>query len=248
VSRFERLLVALFGAGRFLTIVPLPGGVPARAFGAAAFPVVGLAIGAAVAIADVVFEEIVPFELRNIAVVAFLAVVTGGLHYDGLADSLDAFGGRDRAERLRIMADGSIGTFAVLGLMLALATRISALTLLDEPARVPALILAPALGRAAMVFTAWRAPAAKPDGLGATFLAELETRDVMVAGACAAVAALVLSGELGIVAFVGVGVIAATLRSVATRSFGGVTGDVLGASGEIVETAMLALFAIGRGA
>jgi adenosylcobinamide-GDP ribazoletransferase len=134
----------------------------------------------------------------------------------------------------------------VLGLVLAVAMRVSAMMLLGDPGRAPALVLAPAFGRLTMVLAAWRAPAAKPDGLGAAFAAAVEPRDVAVASGSALVAGLALGGEAAIAALVVAALVAAAGRALASRLFGGVTGDVLGAAGEVSETCVLALFAIAR--
>jgi adenosylcobinamide-GDP ribazoletransferase len=159
---------------------------------------------------------------------------------------LDALGGGEPAERLRIMADPSIGTYGVLGLVLGVATKISSLMLLGDPARFSALLLAPMLGRTAMVLGAWRAPAARPGGLGAAFGAALGPQDVLVASGFAFVAAVGVAGWLGAAAIVVAGVIVAALRAGTTRCFGGITGDVLGAISEVVETLLLAFFAATR--
>lgn len=244
MESWRGIMATVLAAVRFLTVVPVPGST-AASFGAAAFPAVGLGIGLAVALADELFG-FVPFELRNIAVVVFLTVLTGGIHYDGLADTLDGVGGHDRDERLRLMREGTIGTFAVLGLMLALATKISALTLLGPPTRLYALVLAPMLARLALVLVAWRATPAREDGLGASFCRALEPADLWIAGGTGLLVSLVLGGGIGFLGFLLAAGVAWAVRAAATHVFGGITGDVLGAAAEVVETLLLAFYAMAR--
>src|SRR5205823_4992952 len=99
-------------------------------------------------------------------ILAAAAVLSGAIHYYGLADTLDALGGATSEERLRILRDGMVGTFAVLGLLFVVAAEIAALSALPEDLRWPALVLAPVAGRAAMVWCAIEASLARTDGLG----------------------------------------------------------------------------------
>jgi adenosylcobinamide-GDP ribazoletransferase len=188
-----------------------------------------------------------PLGLRNVLLVAFLAGITGGLHYDGLADTCDALGGRHRIERLRILSDSSIGTFGVLGTVLAVALRLACLEALSTANRPQALFLAPVCGRAGLVLAGWGAVAARPNGLGASFVAELEARQVVAAGGSALAAAALVGGSSGVVALVVASLAALGVRRWATRLFGGVTGDVLGAGGEVAENAALVVFAASGG-
>ncbi len=232
---------------RFLTRLPLP----ARAaeapdgavhFGAAAFPLVGLLLGAA-AVAGDALAGALPASLRNVGILAGWAVVTGGLHYDGLADSLDALGGRSPEERLRIMRDGAVGSYAVLGLVLVVAAELSALSLLHDAARWRALLVAPAVGRWTMVLAAFGAPCARPEGLGAGFARSLTAAEVAAATAITATSLALLTGLSGGIAALFAAAAAAGVRRLAAASFGGITGDVLGAAGKLGELVTLGLLA-----
>lgn len=235
----------LRAALEFLTICPLPPGPPSRSFGAPAFPAVGLALGFGAVGADGLLWLASP-ALRAVGIVAFWALATGALHYDALADMLDGLGGRTPEERLRHMKDSSIGAFGVLGLILAVAAKLAALEALSGDSRFRALILAPVLGRWAMVLTGFHAPAARADGLGATFSAKLEPGDLALATLMSGFAVLV-AGHHGGIALAAALVLAFATRRLAVSRFGGITGDVLGASGEIVETVVLVVLAVEQG-
>src|SRR5262245_46438983 len=109
-------------AARYLTIVPLPervnAGAEALGRSAAWFPVVGLAIGLAVAAVEQVGARAFPPLLASLLTVTAWKLVTGGLHLDGLADCLDGLAGRDAQHRLAIMRDSRIGAFGAVGLIL----------------------------------------------------------------------------------------------------------------------------------
>src|SRR5882724_9125205 len=170
---------------RFLTRLPMPAAAELPGFGARAFPLVGLVLGAASVAVDFALGSL-DLGIRNVAILAVSAVLTGVLHYDGLADCLDALGGATTEERLRIMRDGAIGTFAVLGLVLVVAAELAALSALVGGMRWRVLLAAPMLGRAAMLCCALDAPLARADGLGAGFVRALTRSDVIVAWAAAA--------------------------------------------------------------
>jgi adenosylcobinamide-GDP ribazoletransferase len=110
-------------------------------------------------------------------------------------------------------------------------------------ARAGALLAAPVLGRWAMVASGASAPCARAEGLGAAFAREVGLRDLAVATLLTAFVLVSAAGTRGAVACLLVGLEAAALRRVATSAFGGVTGDVIGASGVVAEALGLVVLA-----
>ena len=232
-----------FGAAlRFLTRLPLPASDVTPGFGASAFPLVGLVLGLAGLATDLATSAL-PAGLRNVAILVVWTLATGAIHYDGFADVLDALGGSTRDERLRIMRESAIGVFAALGLVLLVATELAALAELSGRARSTALVVSPVLGRWAMLLGGFRAPSAREEGLGARFARDLERSDVAVATLVTIGLVTVVAGARGWLAVVLVAATTAGVRRLALSAFGGVTGDVLGASGAIAETAALVFWA-----
>jgi adenosylcobinamide-GDP ribazoletransferase len=227
---------------RFLTRLPSRESAGTAGFGARAFPVVGLLLGIASIVVDTLLGSL-DVALRNVAIVAAGALATGALHYDALADVLDAAGAADREERLRIMRDGTVGTYAVLGLVLVVATELAALGAVAEDVRWRALACAPVVGRFAMVVCAYGAPSARSEGLGADFVRTLAGADVGVASLTAIVLAAVFGRTPAVFACLIAAVASYTLRRMATTRLGGVTGDVIGASGKLAEVILLVVFA-----
>jgi adenosylcobinamide-GDP ribazoletransferase len=229
----------------FLTIVP---GGDGSGFGAIAFPAVGLALG----VGAVALHRLLGFGapwLAALAVIVFWMIATGAIHYDGLADACDGLGGRTVEDRLRLMAEGSIGAFGMLGLLVSFSTRLFALVELGARGdTAAALLVAPTLARAALVAGAFHMPAARPGGLGDAFVATLDRRTTGWACAFAGGVALFVGGGAGVAAALVVGLATLGIRSLARRLLGGTTGDVIGATGEVTETLALVVFAIGGSA
>ncbi len=242
-SSFRPLLTAW----RFLTIIPLGHGHHdpspaelARSMGW--YPVIGCLIGGLLVLCDTVLSLAFEPMVENLLLLLILVGTTGALHQDGLADTLDGIaGGRKPAERLSIMRDPHIGAIGTIGLILDLALRYAGLVALPSSVRLSVLLCLPAVGRWAMVVGAWGTPYARAEGgLAAPFLRELTWRQVL--GATAVLLAVVgwAVGPIG--ALLGCGLAALMARGVARSAralLGGTTGDVLGATNELVEILFL---------
>ena len=184
--------------------------------------------------------------------VGFLALVTRGMHVDGLADTADGLGCYGPPERaLAVMRDGGVGAFAVVTVVVALGVQATALGALagDPGVAVAATALAAATGRAGFAWCARRGvPAARPGGLGATVAG---TQPGWVAPlwwmALAVVGTAVVPGRpwQGPLAVAVAAALVVALSAHTRRRFGGVTGDVLGAANELAVTAALAVLATG---
>jgi adenosylcobinamide-GDP ribazoletransferase len=237
-------LFSAFGeAVRFLTVLPWPGpatpDAPSLAHGAAAFPAVGLLIGAASVATGLMAEEVFGSPLHIVAALGSSAVVTGALHLDGLADSADAlFSWRSREQKLAILHDSRIGTMGALALFFVLATKLGALLTLGTWWWRAALV-GPVWGRWAALYGVVWFPAARPDGLGAAARSHVRQRDfvaaTLLALAISAIAAPVAGALAGLLVFAATHWFARAM----TRSLGGLTGDTCGALGEIAEVATL---------
>ena len=188
---------------------------------------------------------------------ATVAWCTGGLHLDGLVDVADGLGSRrPREAALAIMRRSEAGPLGVLVLVFVVIVQVLALgRAMGAGFGVQALVLALVTGRVVMAAACVRqVPPARGDGLGATVAGS-----VPVVGAAALVVGMVLvAGVLGAADAVG-GVAPALLAVVAglaagalvvarcVRRLGGVTGDVLGATGEVTATAVLVVCAASPG-
>ncbi|HEV8635037.1 MAG TPA: adenosylcobinamide-GDP ribazoletransferase [Chloroflexota bacterium] len=238
-------------AWTLLTVVPTPrlNATPRALAGSAAFfPLVGAALGAALGGLGMVAERLLPPGPTAALLLAAGALVTGGLHLDGLMDTADGvFGGRTRERRLEIMRDSRVGAYGALAAGLALLGQYACLVELGRTERLLALVVALTLGRWAMALALGLFPAARTDGLGAAYRAEDGRAPAAVATllALAVVAAVAAASATGTAAersaaATGLALVVALGggRWLAGR-LGGLTGDAYGALCVLAETAAL---------
>jgi adenosylcobinamide-GDP ribazoletransferase len=236
------VLSALRAAVTFLTPLPLGGAPPtAETLRAAApfFPLVGLGLGAAIALGDGAARAWLPPAPAALVPVLIWVVGSGALHLDGLCDVFDALmGGGDRERALRILRDPRAGTAGVVAVVLVLAAKLASVAALPEESRLRALVLAPAVGRA-WLLPALALPPARPDGLAQLFRGPRAARDAALALATTALLAAVLGGSAALLALAASAIPVGWLLHRAWHRFGGTTGDVCGAAAELAETAFL---------
>ena len=254
-----------------LTVFPMSGGaaprpVPDRATAAVAMawaPAVGLLLGViSAAVLLVVDHPLGAGPLTGAALaLASLALLTRGLHLDGLADLADGLGsGQPAAEALEIMRRSDIGAFGTVTLILSLLIQFAALGHAESagPGRgAAALVAAVVTGRLALTWGCRRGvPAARRDGLGAlvagmvrpAIAAAATLATVAAAVAAVLISATVTSEPLGwtLPLAVPAGLAAALLlERRAVGRLGGITGDVLGALAEVAATVTLVVAAMG---
>ena len=221
------------------------------------FPLIGAVLGAVAALPLAAVRAWASHAtlLGAVLAVALLAMLSRGLHLDGLADTADGLASRAPAERaLQIMRRSDIGPFGVLAIVLAVLVDVAALAALDGSSWRPvaALAVAAATGRLAVLHAAHRrVPSARADGFGAwvagsmsTPVAVLET--AVVLGGTAGLAAAVGASIVGwLLAGAGALLVTAAVRWHVTRRLGGVTGDVFGALVEIGTALTLTGLAFG---
>jgi adenosylcobinamide-GDP ribazoletransferase len=206
------------------------------------YPLVGLILGGALAVSDLLLAQIFSDSVVNGLLIVLLVVLTRGLHQDGLADTLDGLaGGHSPDERLAIMRDGRIGAIGATGLILALGLRYEGLMELPDGARLPLLLCMPAVGRWAMVIGSGSALYARAGGgLAQPFLQHLSIFQVLCATLLLGASLLWAMGPVGALgSLVLLTVVVRSLTAFACRFLGGITGDTLGATNEIAEILFL---------
>ncbi|MFY1672370.1 adenosylcobinamide-GDP ribazoletransferase [Plantactinospora sp. WMMB334] len=236
-----RLAVTIF------TVAPLRADRVDRASAGTAMalaPLVGALLGVLLAGMLGGLGTIAPPLVAAVLTVAAAALLTRGLHLDGLADTVDALGSyRSPEAALRIMRQPDVGPFGVVALLLVLllqAASFAALAGRPWPALVATLVSGAATGRLAVSWACRHGvPAARPDGLGALVAGTVGPATLV--GLSAAVALLAVpavpgrpwQGPLAVAA-----ALAGTLLLLrhVVRRLGGITGDVLGAAVEVAST------------
>ena len=203
------------------------------------YPLAGLLIGAVLALLDRGLSELLPPGPTAALLVTALALLSGGLHLDGVADTADGMAVQgDRTRRLTVMSEGTTGPAGVMALVLILLTEWSALASLPPDARFAALLLAPALARWTVVPVGLAFRPARTTGLGRAIHRGQWPLAAPLATAIAFAVALVTFGLPGL-ALVAIGALAALLLAAsAARLLEGVTGDVYGAAIEVAQVAV----------
>ncbi len=232
---------ALILAIQFLTRLPTP---QLRNFDPAEltrcaywFPLVGLMIGGLITSALWLGSRVDPLLGALLALLAWVWL-TGALHLDGLADMSDALGAahRDKARFLAVLADPHLGTFGVVSLVLQLLTKFVLLLLLAKSGHDFALLLIPAWARWGTLIWA-RLPSLKA-GLGEHFGWQISTASMVVWGL------LLLAASYSAPQLCLVPLLVLAWRYFLVKRLGGMTGDVLGAGVELIESAALLLLII----
>ena len=248
------MIKALLLALQFLTAIPVRVSLEvtprlmARAM--AWFSVVGLVLGAILALVDAGLRAIFPPAVGAALLLAIWVALTGALHLDGFLDCCDGLlVAKVPEKRLEILRDTRVGAFAVVGGICLLLLKFAALLELPAGYRLAALLVIPALTRAAMVYAARAYPYARSEsGLGQLFREELSWREVIVAAVVAVATAGLVLGVVGLALALCVWLMTVVVAWWVQRRIPGLTGDVYGAINELTEVgALLCLLLIGKG-
>lgn len=234
-------------AMQFLTIIPLPFAVrcekedPGRS--TALFPLAGLTIGALLGGLNWLISPLLARPLSDALLITALAVVTGGLHLDGLADVCDGLAARGGRERfLAVMKDSQVGAIGAVGLALGLLLKWQALAAVPIEFKWQALLLFPALARFGQVLALTGARHARQDGLGAAFVQGAGGGALFFALFTAVSVTAWLLGIKGLVVLAAVGLLTGAGRLFFQRRLGGLTGDTIGCISELNEILVLIIF------
>ncbi|MFZ5479172.1 MAG: adenosylcobinamide-GDP ribazoletransferase [Myxococcota bacterium] len=243
---------ALLTGLSFLTRIPFTSDAPDPATlgrSTRAWPAAGAVVGLCAIVALTAGAWLWGAPVGAVLAVAAMAAVTGGLHLDGFADSVDGLlCNGDAKRRLEVMHDPRAGALAAAWTAIWLMAKVGVVyACVTSGTAAAALWIAPVLARAALPWEVLLAPAATP---GKGLLGALKP---LVDGTDAAAATLfaVALAAPAVVAFpevlpgLAAGLVAAAIAGVAWVAIwrdriGGLNGDTLGAAVEIREVALLA--------
>jgi len=235
---------------QFMTRYPIPISVDFTAEhfvrGMKWMPLVGLLVAVPAAGGMMLADDLLGRDLAALLAVLLLIGITGGLHLGGLADTADGlFSYRSRERMLAIMRDSALGVNGVIAIVLAILVKYTLLRSIAPAGVVPAVLIAPVLGRMALVWHSASARYARDErGIG-----DFVNQTGLAQAGLATLASLVLVG--GILLLWGVRlsavpwlllvfhlppiVLAAGFAAHASRRLGGITGDTIGACIELSE-------------
>lgn len=243
-----------FAALRFFTRLPVPAWVGHSAdqlnHAARYFPLVGLIIGGIGAGVTLAAQQIWPTTIAVLLGMVATLLATGAFHEDGLADTIDGFGGGwTREDVLRIMKDSRIGSFGAIGIGLALLIKFSALTELAVlpvpekgfPSVTPTifwvLIAGHAVSRFASTTLIYAFEYAREEGKAKPLATRMGKGELAIAALFGLAPCLLLPAGQVAAALVLVALITWLAARTFVRRIGGYTGDCLGATQQLTEIA-----------
>ena len=240
-----------FESAALLTALPVPARLASSTRGVLRWaPLVGLVLGGSATGAAVLFAGWVSPLVGAVLAVALLALLTRGLHLDGLADTADGLGPlRDRERALQVMHRGDVGPFGVVTVVLTLLLQVAcvAVLLASDGGWLPlwsaVLVARLAMVRAGLPGVAVATGSSLGRAVAGTVPRTWWATAVLLGLGIPSGGALLLAGPAGAAGVVAAGVaglLAAELvHRRASARLGGTTGDVMGAMGEVAMTAHL---------
>ena len=208
------------------------------------FPLVGLAIGLLIGgfgfgLSLAGLDPLVV----SLLVVTALAIITGIHHTDGLADFADGLMAKGTKEKkLSAMKDLSTGSAGIVSIVLYIVALVVALSMTNSLGLFKAILLGEVLAKFSMVLMASFGQSAAM-GSNSPFVQLMKDRKkLLISGVITIIPLVILAGSLGGIMFASAIAVTLFLTGIATRSFGGITGDVLGATNEITRLSSILIF------
>lgn len=238
------MIAKLRAALTLLTVIPARGRLPAEneiADSMFFYPLIGALIGLVLAAFFALLSSHLPAIVAGLLITLLWALITGGFHLDGVADTCDGlFSARSREKALEIMKDSRIGTMGAIGLFGILSGKTISLGQFEDA--TAALVAAGLLGRWSMVLAATTSQYARPEGgMGANFIKPRPglrlTSSIWLVPFFFLFDPTRFALALAIAAL-----FTLSAKALLTRKLGGLTGDCLGAIGEGVELIVLIVY------
>ena len=240
------ILSGLKNALAFLTIIPVgmdENGIVQAANYMPSFPIIGALIGLATGVLVWGLQGFLPSLIVGMLGLGFILLLTGVHHADGLLDFGDAMMmlGSPQ-EKIRAMRDHQTGAGGLCLGLVVLSTIAFSMAALDRSIVIQSLVASEASSKFAMVLQAWAGNSAH-EGLNTPFLEAMHGRwrsmRLGVAFFLTLAISLVALQIIGIVIILAGLLVAATMLVISKKEFGGMTGDVMGATNELVRLVSL---------
>ena len=229
----------------FLTIIPISNtNLETVAKYMYIFPIVGITIGLIVGSFAFGLSFFLDPLIVALLVVGLLAIMTGIHHTDGLADFADGLMTKGNKEKkLQAMKDVSTGSAGIFSIVLYVVGMILALSLMSGYALFQAILLSEILAKFSMVLQASLGRSAAV-GLNSPFVQIMkDKRRLAIASTITLIPLIIIGGVSGLIVLGASIALTLFLIGLSNRSFGGITGDVLGATNEITRLSSIVIFA-----
>jgi len=206
------------------------------------FPLVGVVIGILLCFVLLVFGFLPKIFLAAL-MIAVLALITGGIHLDGFADTCDGFCGSKQKERtLDIMRDSHIGSMGAIGLVSLLLLKFTLITSIEQDILWKGLIMMLVFSRWAQVLACYLSEYLHQEGKAKYFIGNCQKRELFLASGFSVGLFLLLMQAAGLILFFAAAVIALVIIKQVNKRIGGMTGDTVGAVSEITEVVILLFY------
>lgn len=207
------------------------------------FPIVGITIGLLVGSIGFGLSLFLDPLIVSLLVVASLALITGIHHTDGLADFADGLMTKGtREKKLSAMKDLSTGSGGIVAIVLYLVGLVITLSLTTGFQLFLAIFLSEIIAKYSMVLMASIGKSASL-GSNSPFIELMKNRKKLaVTTIITLVPLIILGGTTGLIIFAIGTTFTLFLVAIASRSFGGITGDVLGSTNELTRLSSLLVF------
>jgi adenosylcobinamide-GDP ribazoletransferase len=220
----------------FLTIIPTGSSdLQSAARHMYLFPIVGIAYGLSLFLDPLIV---------GLLVVAGLVLITGIHHTDGLSDFADGLMVRGTKQRkLEVMRDPAVGTAGIITIVLYVAGAVIALSTIKGFEIFVAILIAEIIAKFSMVLLASMGPSAW-EGSNTDFVNSMKDRKKLVIAAAITIGSIaVLQSNAGFLALGAAVILTLIILAVSRHSFGGISGDIMGATNEITRVASFLVFA-----
>jgi len=207
------------------------------------FPIIGIGIGLLIASIGFGLSFFLEPLIVALLVVVSIAIITGIHHTDGLADFADGLMTRGTKEKkCKAMKDLSTGSAGIVSVVLYVVGAIIALSLTSGYDLFKAILLSEILAKFSMVLMASIGNSAAV-GSNSPFMQIMkDKRRIAIASVITVIPLVVIGGTVGLILFGASIGVTLFLIGLSTRSFGGITGDVLGATNELTRLSSLLIF------
>lgn len=215
-------------------------------------PVIGWMVGGTGALVFLATSLVLPPSLAVLLSMTATLILTGALHEDGLADTLDGMGAHSREDVLRIMKDPRTGVFGTIGLIMSLAIKFFALLSLPDSLTPYMMLAAHSLSRAMAGSLVYFLPYARKQettqsaefigissgGHAAKALPFADSRGILpflISALLSAIPLALLDPRLALAISVPLVPVAWIMARYYLSRIGGYTGDCLGAVQQVTE-------------
>ena len=209
------------------------------------FPLVGLIVGGLLCFAYLIISYVLPTSVAIALLLLFSVLLTGAFHEDGMADVADSAGAFSLEKKLDIMRDSRVGTYGALALILLVLIKyvsLDSLASADSRALLAAILSAHVLSRWSSVYLMACVPYARAEADNKVVTEGVNSRRLIEASIIAAFCLVVPSLLVGAGIFITlplVFLLCLLAGGYFMSSFGGITGDCLGAFNQVVEVSVV---------